>query len=87
MAFLVSCNYITIWNMSLVLRVFLLEGDSLIVVQAINCIGENWSKYENIITNIQAVLTGFNIWKTCNTKRINSTAHILAQIKSHNNYF
>jgi len=73
--------------MSLVLRVFVLEGDSLIVVQAINCAGENWSKYENIIANIQAILTRFNIWKTCHTKRTNSAAHILAQIKSHNNYF
>jgi ribonuclease HI len=37
----------------------ILEGDSLIVVQAINRIGENWSRYENIIADIQAVLAGF----------------------------
>jgi hypothetical protein len=46
--------------MSLVLRVLLLEGDSLIVVQAIKCTGENWSRYENIITIIQTIIAGFN---------------------------
>jgi hypothetical protein len=63
----------------------ILEGDSLIVVKAINCTCENWSRYGNIIADIQAVLAGFLSWKTCHTKRkANSVAHILAQVGSHN---
>jgi hypothetical protein len=58
----------------------ILEGDSLLVVQAINRNGGNWSTmHGNIIADIQEGFLGFRSWKTCHTKRgANSTAHILA---------
>jgi ribonuclease HI len=58
----------------------ILEGDSLLVVQAINCKEGNWRMHGNIIADIQEGLSGFHSWKTCHTKRrANSAAHILAQ--------
>jgi ribonuclease HI len=62
----------------------ILEGDSLLVVQAINRTRVNWSRHENIIAYIKEVLTSIYSWKTCHTKqRANSTAHILAQVGAH----
>jgi ribonuclease HI len=62
----------------------ILEGDSLLVVHAINRTWVNWSRHENIIADIKEVLTSIYSWKTCNTKqRANSTAHILAQVGAH----
>jgi hypothetical protein len=62
-------------------ELYILEGDSLLVVQAIKHTCENWSKYGDIIVNIQTVLTGFHSWQTYHTKRrANSIARILAQV-------
>jgi hypothetical protein len=62
----------------------ILEEDSLLVAQAINCTWVNWSRHENIIVDIREVLTSIYHWKTCNTKRrANSAAHILAHVGGH----
>jgi ribonuclease HI len=59
----------------------ILEGDSLLVVQAINSSGVNWSRYGIIIEDIQNVLQGFQNWKTCHIKwQGNMVAHKLAQV-------
>jgi hypothetical protein len=58
----------------------MLEGDSLIVVNALNRTGLNWSMYGNIIADIQAVFQGFHSWKICHTQwRANLAAHTLAK--------
>jgi ribonuclease HI len=46
----------------------ILEGDSLIVVNAINRPSFNWSLLGNIISNIQGLLYGFHNWKVCYTQ-------------------
>jgi hypothetical protein len=46
-----------------------LEGDSFLVVYAINRLGVNWSRYEIIIKDIQDILRGFQFWKTCHIKK------------------
>jgi ribonuclease HI len=45
-----------------------LEGDSLLVVQAINNTGVNWSRIGFIIDDIRNILKGFQWWKICHTK-------------------
>jgi ribonuclease HI len=56
-----------------------LEGDSLLVVQAINNTGVNWSRIGFIIDDIRNILKGFQWWKICHTKRQgNRVAHTLA---------
>jgi hypothetical protein len=58
-----------------------LEGDSLLVVQAINNTGVNWSRIGFIIDDIRNILKGFQWWKICHTKRQeNRAAHTLAPV-------
>jgi ribonuclease HI len=58
----------------------ILEGDSLIVVNAINRVGLNWSFLENIILDIQTLLKEFLYWKVCYTPRgTNIAAHSLVK--------
>lgn len=58
----------------------ILEGDSLIVVNAINRVWLNWSFLENIILDIQILLKEFLYWKVCYTPRgTNIAAHSLAK--------
>lgn len=58
------------------LRSIILEGDSLIVVNAINKSGLNWSLLGNLILDIQGLLHGFHNWKVCYTPRgTNAAAH------------
>lgn len=47
----------------------ILEGNSLIVVNAINRVGLNWSFLGNIILDIQTLLRKFFYWKVCYTPR------------------
>jgi hypothetical protein len=54
----------------------ILEGDSLLVDNAINMLGFNWSLLGNIISDIQGILYGFHNWKV---QRTNAVAHFLAK--------
>jgi hypothetical protein len=57
-----------------------LEDDSLIVVNAINRVGLNWSFLENIILNIQTLLKKFLHWKVCYSPReTNIATHSLTK--------
>jgi ribonuclease HI len=56
-----------------------LEGDSLLVVQAINNTRVNWSRIGLIIDDIPNILKGFKWRKICHTKQQgNKAAHTLA---------
>jgi hypothetical protein len=58
----------------------ILEWDYLIVVNAINRVGLNWSFLGNIILDIQSLLMEFLFWKVCYTPRgTNIAAHSLAK--------
>jgi len=58
----------------------ILEGDSLLMVNALNKTGLNWSMNGQILADIQEVLLCFQSWKICHTeRRANSVAHQLAK--------
>jgi hypothetical protein len=47
----------------------ILERNSLIVVTALNSMDDNWSRYEQIMHDIDVVLHCFDSWQCCHTKR------------------
>jgi hypothetical protein len=57
-----------------------LEGDSSIVVNAINKGGLRWSIYGQILADIQGLVVCFHSWSMCHTRRgANNAAHFLAK--------
>jgi hypothetical protein len=56
------------------------EGDSLIVITALNKRDENWRRHGQIMHDIDMVLNYFQSWRCCYTKRwTNKAAHRLAK--------
>lgn len=47
----------------------ILEGDSMQRVNAVNTIGQNWSRYKQIVENIKGILNILKNWQISRTKR------------------
>lgn len=50
----------------------ILKGDLLQVINVINTTRQNWSRYGQIVVDINVVIQGFRSWQICHTKQMNN---------------
>lgn len=76
----ITALYVAKFRHNLGLSIIILEGESLQVVNAVQYMGHNWSRYGYIVADIQSVLQWIKSWQICHNKRaINCVAHGLAK--------
>jgi ribonuclease HI len=58
----------------------ILEGDALLVVQALNTGGTNWCRYGHLLDEAKGILNSFQSWSVQHVRRTNNeAAHCLAK--------